>query len=138
MTGLVQQRAINRAVHVDHAGERFFHMQTFWNSGDREKIQGLDILGLRQLDQSMESHWVAGITTISFRARYLTLLPWILAEYYQEKLRHGDGKFVFDFDHLNAILSRLKFVILAASHLGTKWGETGNTFGVLGSDIFEL
>jgi hypothetical protein len=112
-------------------------METFWNSGEREKIQGLDILGLRQLDQNMESRWVSGITTISFRARYLTLLPWILTEFYQDELSRHGGKFVFDSDRLEKVLARLKFVILAASSLGTKWCDSGNTFGVLGSDVFQ-
>ncbi len=96
-------------------------MDTFWNSGEREKIKGLDILGLRQLDQNLESHWVAGITTISPRARCLTLLPWILAEFYQDELQRHGGKSVFHRDRLEAVLARLKFAILAASNVGTGW-----------------
>ncbi len=111
-------------------------MQSFWNSGERDKIPGLDILGLRQLDQNLEGRWVSGITTIAFRARYLTLLPWILAEFYESELSRAQGHVGFDPKRLDAVLARLKFVILASSSCGGTWGESGETFGVLGSDIF--
>ena len=111
-------------------------METFWNSGERDKIQGLDILGLRQLDQNLEGTWVAGITTISFRARYLTLLPWALAELYEHELNRGGGKAVIGENRLSEVLARLKFVVLAASAFGADWGESGNTFGVLGSNLW--
>ena len=111
-------------------------METFWNSGERDKIQGLDILGLRQLDQNLEAAWVAGITTISFRARYLTLLPWALAELYAHELKRGGGKAVIDASRLSEVFARLKFVVLAASAVGASWGESGDTRGVLGSDLW--
>ena len=111
-------------------------MDTFWNSGERDMIQGLDVLGLRQFDQDLERRWVAGITTISFRARYLTLLPWLLAELYEYELgRHG-GRATITQERLSEVLARLKFVVLAASAGGTEWGESGSTFGVLGSRVY--
>ena len=111
-------------------------MNTFWNSGERDKIEGLDVLGLRQFDQALERRWVAGITTISFRARYLTLLPWLLAELYEYELgRHG-GRATITKERLSEVLARLKFVVLAASATGTEWGESGSTIGVLGSRVY--
>ena len=111
-------------------------MNTFWNSGERDKIEGLDVLGLRQFDQALERRWVAGITTISVRARYLTLLPWILAELYEYELRRHGGRATITQERLSEVLARLKFVVLAASATGTEWGESGSTFGVLGSRVY--
>ena len=89
-------------------------------------------MGLRQLDQSIEREWVAGITTISFRARYLSLLPWVLAEYYESKLSKT-GQAELNWDDLYMVLARLEFTTLAATRLGHNWGESGNTYGMIGS-----
>lgn len=111
-------------------------MQAFWNSGERDKIKGLDVLGLRQVDQNIERQWVSGITTISFRARYLSLLPWAISEYYATQLERGAGTASYDEDALIKILRRLEFVVLAASLRDAPPGDRGNTFGVLGPDLF--
>ncbi|MFC1791087.1 hypothetical protein ACFL0I_01300 [Gemmatimonadota bacterium] len=112
-------------------------MYAFWNAGEREQIKGLDILGVRGFDQDLERDWVAGITTISFRARYLTLLPWIISEHYRTLLSEGNSRGVFDQDRFIEVLRRLEFVVLASTSLGKEWGESGDTYGVLGSDLFD-
>ena len=111
-------------------------MQSFWNAGERRMIGGLDILGLRRLDQSIERNLAAGITTISFRARYLSLLPWVIAELYSDELRRGSGSAQFDEDRFYRVLRRLEFVVLAATRIRAREDRDGTTYGVLGSELF--
>ena len=109
-------------------------MGWFWNKGEKELIRGLDIMGLRQLDQSIERELVAGITTISARARYLTLLPWVFAAYYEDKLANGVDQSHFDWGDMDKVLARLEFVVLAASRFVSDNDEYGLTFGMIGPD----
>jgi len=100
------------------------------------KSKGLDILGLRQLDQNIEKKWVAGITTISFRARYLSLLPWIISEFYEREINNTGGKAAFNLNRFENMLARMEFVVLVATRQGVNWGEDGNTYGVIGSSLY--
>lgn len=111
-------------------------MQIFWNTGQKDTTQGLDILGLRQIDQGIEKRWVAGITTISIRARYLSLLPWIIGEYYTLKLNPETKEGEFLYSQFRNVLRRLEFVMLAATRLQQNESGSGTTVGVLGADNF--
>ncbi|MEQ1761418.1 MAG: hypothetical protein ABL986_24170 [Vicinamibacterales bacterium] len=111
--------------------------EVFWNSGEGKKIEGLDVLGVRRIDQNLEGRWVAGITTISFRARYLSMLPWILGEFFERATAKGDGSGTFSEDALAATLRRFELVVFLASSSPQPSGESGNTYGVLGSDLFQ-
>ena len=102
-------------------------MDTFWNSGEGNQIRGLDILGVRNLDQGIEKEWVAGITTISNRARYFSLLPWLVG-LYRESL--GEDFNPDDYwEGLSTLLARFEFVLIVCSRMGAEWGESGLTTG---------
>lgn len=93
----------------------------------------LDILGLRQLDQALEKQWVAGVTTISMRARYMSLLPWLLGGLREAGLDSGATGYAAE--NLLKVLRGMEFVVLAASRLAPD-GEKGPLTGILGTDLF--
>ena len=111
-------------------------MQLSWNDGFRDQIGGQNILGVRQVDQNLELLLVGGITTVSPRARYLTLVPWALSALYQHLLAQGSGTLVWDEGQSNAILTRLEFLIAGATQEGTRDHETGIRTSTLGSDVY--
>ena len=108
----------------------------FWNAGAKEKIKGLDVLGLRGVDQALERLWVAGITTISFRARYLSMLAWICADWFDALLKRSGGDPIYDRDELDGVLRRFEAIVFFATRKSTAHGAPAATFGVLGSDMF--
>lgn len=110
-------------------------MLDFWNAGGSTVIMGLDVLGVRQVDQSIERRWVSNITTISTRARYLSMLSWVVTEHY---LRlglggggdgdGGDGDPVLRVDphhaDLKRAIERLEFIVMAATILADPQPDT--------------
>ena len=109
--------------------------EIFWNAGRNDRVTGLDVLGLRGFDQDFERQWVAGITTISFRARYLSLLPWVCAEFFQRQLT-VEPEAAFDQQRFDTVLRRLEALVFFCTHVGLANGETGRATGVIGTDLF--
>ena len=67
------------------------NMEIFWSSPLAIEIKGLDILGVRGRD---EEKLVNGITTISLRARYYSILTWAVGSFLKAGLEeNGVGKY---------------------------------------------
>ncbi len=107
-------------------------MELFWNAGTQDKTMGLDILGVRAIDQSLEREWVAGITTISFRTRYITILPWLFWKFCKAELSTSGGETEFDYKKFQDMSRRVELVVFLASYM-----LGGDTYGVLGSQLYQ-
>lgn len=115
-------------------------MQDFWNADGQLVITGLDVLGVRQVDQRIEQDWVQSITTISARLRYLSLLCWVVGEHY---LRLGLGdpdaatlKVDPQSDELQSALQRLEFVVMAAT-IPPGGGRSDDKTQLIGTDKYQ-
>ncbi len=106
-------------------------MDVGWGAPLGEQTDGLDILGIRGLDQAIESSLVVGITTISQRGRYLTILPWALGEFFTADSHSGVE--VFSLERLKRYLFRVQFLVLACTTVDEGPGEPG---GALGSSTY--
>ena len=84
----------------------------FWSEDVLDDTQGLDVLGIRALDQGLEANLVNGITTISARGCYFSILPWAIKQFYLEHLEVGKP---FVAGELGAYLHRVEFLVIAAS-----------------------
>lgn len=103
----------------------------FWNKDILDDTKGLDILGVRAIDQGMEANLVNGITTVSARGRYFSMLPWAINQFYVMTLEAGEP---FDQGALASFLTRVEFLIIAASQADPT-GQAGGA--ILGSDVFD-
>ncbi len=106
-------------------------MQVFWGEGLGEETQGLDILGIRSLDQSLETALANGITTISLRGRYFTILPWLIGEFFHAEVKAGATE--FKADRFQAFIGRVEYLTLACTFMDDSGGDAG---GALGSVTF--
>lgn len=106
-------------------------MQLMWGDDLSQETRGLDILGVRGLDQNLEAALVNGITTISIRARYLTILPWAIGEYFAGE--QATGSTSYDAKRFQNYLGRVEHLVLAATVADAADGDTS---GLLGSLTF--
>lgn len=57
-----------------------------WVSFDAEKTEGLDLLGLRAPVQRIGNELFNGVTTVTPKIRYLSVLTWIIWRYSEARL----------------------------------------------------
>eukprot|EP01030_Chromulinospumella_sphaerica_P016401 gene16401-16218_t len=107
-------------------------MDLAWGDGLGEETQGLDIVGVRGLDQSLEAALVNGITTVSLRGRYMTLLPWAIGEFFAAEVAANVTEFAEA--RFKSFLARVEFLALACTTLDDGPGDPG---GALGRVIYQ-
>jgi hypothetical protein len=88
-------------------------MDVAWGTAAVEDTYGLDVAGIRDLDQGIEAQLVNGITTISLRGRYLSILPWALGEYFSAD--GAAGAPTFDAPRFRRFIARLEFLVLGCT-----------------------
>ena len=101
-------------------------MDVFWGDRLSSETKGLDVMGIRTLDQNIEASLTNGITTISSRARYISILAWAIGQYFSEEA--GDGRGIRDDEARARYLNRVRFMVLAA----TVADDGASRSGVLG------
>jgi hypothetical protein len=106
-------------------------MEVFWGDSLSDETKGLDILGIRGLDQSLETALANGITTISLRGRYFTILPWLIGEFFETE--KNVCATTFDQDLLRNFIGRVEYLTLACTVMDDSGGNAG---GALGSVTF--
>jgi len=107
-------------------------MDLAWGDGLGDETQGLDIVGVRGLDQSLEAALVNGITTVSLRGRYFTLLPWAIGEYFAAEVAANTA--AFNEGRFKDFLARVEFLALACTTIDDGGGDPG---GALGRVLFQ-
>lgn len=112
-------------------------MNSFWNKGEKDIIKGLDVLGVRGVDQHIETQLLASITTISIRARYLSLLPWIVGEFFDLHKKETNLNSVESRHILMQIFDRMELVlILSTAHEKSKDSSVLN-IGIIGTEVHD-
>src|SRR5215475_1005078 len=102
-------------------------MEVAWGDELSEETQGLDILGIRGLDQSLETALANGITTISLRGRYFTILPWLIGEFFEAQKEANVTKFAED--QLRTFIGRVEYLTLACTVMDDSGGTAGGALG---------
>jgi hypothetical protein len=68
-----------------------------------------------------------GITTISLRGRYLSILPWAVGEFFAADAEEGVGS--FEENRFHDFLFRVQFLILACTFVDPGSGDAGGALG---------
>lgn len=97
-----------------------------WVSFDAVKTTGLDLLGLRAPVQQISNELFNGVTTITPKLRYLSVITWILWRYSQARLPDKKSTFM-------EFAAAQEAVIVMANRLHDR--TTTNLVGVGEADV---